>query len=126
MNAISNEKNNHLTVAEKYYEYMLNNNFDAMTECLHPDVIFISPLDEMTGREAIVSAAKKFTQILENIEIRFKLSNGNQIMLVYDFILPDPINRLRSAGLMEFKNGQISKIELFYDGRPFDKDNIRN
>ncbi len=40
-------------------------------------------------------------------------------MLAYDFMFPAPIGTLRSAVLMDFSNQLISKIELFYDARPF-------
>jgi hypothetical protein len=36
-------------------------------------------------------------------------------------LAPDPIGKLRAAVLMEFTDQLISKIELFYDGRPFEK-----
>ena len=41
-------------------------------------------------------------------------------MFAYDFMFPEPIGKLRAAVLMEFKDQLISKIELFYDGRPFE------
>ena len=121
MNTSYNDKNSHLDIAEKYYAHMLNKNFDNMAECLHPDVIFIGPLAKMSGKEAVVSAAKNLSQILKSIEIRSKFSSGNQIMLAYDFMFPAPIEKLRAAVLMDYKNDQISKIELFYDGRPFEQ-----
>jgi hypothetical protein len=42
-------------------------------------------------------------------------------MLAYDFMFPDPIGELRAAVLMSFTDHLISKIELFYDGRPFEE-----
>ncbi len=42
-------------------------------------------------------------------------------MFEYDLMFPDPIVKLRAAVLMEFMDQLISKIELFYDGRPFEK-----
>lgn len=42
-------------------------------------------------------------------------------MLASDFMFHEPIGKLRAAVLMEFTNQLISKIELFYDGRPFEE-----
>ena len=46
--------------------------------------------------------------------------------MAYDFIFPEPIGKLRASVLMDFKDQLINKIELFYDGRPFEteKDKI--
>lgn len=121
MSTINYENDRHLGIATKYYHEMLQKNFDAMADCLHPDVIFIGPLAEMSGKAAVVSAAKNLSQILNDIQIRAKFSFGNQIMFAYDFMFPTPIGKLRAAVLMEFTNQLISKIELFYDGRPFEE-----
>lgn len=121
MNTINYECDNNLIIATNYYHEMLRQNFDAMASYLHPDVIFIGPLAEMSGKTAVVSAAKNLSQILGDIKIRAKFASGNQIMFAYDFMFPEPIGKLRASVLMEFTNQLISKIELFYDGRPFEE-----
>ncbi len=104
-----------------YYHAMLQKDFDTMASRLHPDVHFIGPLAEMHGKESVVLAAKNLSQILSNIQIRSRFTADNQIMFAYDFMFPEPIGKLRAAVLMEFTNQLISKIELFYDGRPFEE-----
>lgn len=121
MNTITSEHDRNLAVAETYYHMMLQKNFTAMEECLHPDIQFIGPLSEMSGRESVVASAKNLSQILGDIKIRSKFAHQNQIMFAYDFMFPNPIGKLRAAVLMEFTDQLISKIELFYDGRPFEK-----
>jgi hypothetical protein len=121
MNTIHSESPNHLNVAENYYHAMLQKDFDTMASCLHQDVHFIGPLAEMRGKEPVVSAAKALSQILSDIHIRSRFASGNQIMFAYDFMFPEPIGKLRAAVLMEFTNQLISKVELFYDGRPFEE-----
>lgn len=119
MNTNTYVNSDNLTIAETYYNQMLQGNFVAMEKCLHPDVLFIGPLAKMNGKDAVISAAKNLCQILSDIKIRSKFVSGNQIMFAYDFIFPKPIGKLRAAVLMEFTDQLISKIELFYDGRPF-------
>ena len=121
MNTMKCESDRHLTVATNYYHAMLEKNFDAMESYLHPDILFIGPLAEMSGKMAVVSAAKNLSQILSDIKIRSKFASGHQIMFAYDFMFPAPIGKLRAAVLMEFTNNLISKIELFYDDRPFEE-----
>ena len=120
MNTTTYENDGNLAIAEAYYNHMLKKNFDAMEQCLHPDVHFISPLAEMSGRGDVAKSARNLSNILASIEIRAKFSSGNQIMFAYDFMFPQPIGKLRSAVLMEFKDNLISKIELFFDGSLFE------
>ncbi len=120
MNTTHSESDNNLKVAVSYYSSLLKKDFDTMSSYLHENVLFIGPLAEMQGRDAVVLAAKNLSQILGDIKIRSKFAHQNQIMLAYDFMFPQAFGKLRAAVLMEFTNQLISKIELFYDGRPFE------
>lgn len=108
-----------LSLAESYYNAMLAKDFDKMANYLHNNVQFIGPLAEMQGKEQIVTAAKNFGGILQDIQIRSRFASHDQIMLAYDMVVPAPIGKFRAAVLMEFTDGFISKIELFYDASPF-------
>ena len=108
-----------LSLAENYYNAMLAKDFDKMANYLHNNVQFIGPLAEMQGKEQIVTAAKNFGGILQDIQIRSRFAAGDQIMLAYDMVVPAPIGKFRAAVLMEFTDRLISKIELFYDASPF-------
>lgn len=121
MNTTSSENEKNLTIAIKYYNAMLMKDFDIMENYLHDHVYFISPLAILHGKEKVVLAAQNLCKILDKIEIRSKFACDNKIMLAYDFIFPAPIGLLRAAVLMEFTKQLISKIELFYDGRPFEE-----
>lgn len=108
-----------LSLAESYYNAMLAKDFDKMANYLHNNAQFIGPLAEMHGKEPIVTAAKNFGGILQNIQIRSRFAAGDQIMFAYDIVVPAPIGKFRAAWLMEFTDRLISKIELFYDASPF-------
>jgi len=121
MNTTNSECDNSLKSAENYYNAMLAKDFDKMTSYLHNEVHFIGPLAEMHGKDAVVSAAKNFSEILQDIQIRSQFSSDNQIMFAYDMVVPVPIGKFRAAVLMEFTDRLISKIELFYDASPFEE-----
>jgi hypothetical protein len=121
MNTSIFESGDNLAIAESYYKAMLAKDFDKMASYLHDNVHFIGPLAEMHGKDAVVSAAKNFGGILQDIQIRSRFSAGNQIMFAYNMVVPAPIGKFRAAMLMEFTNQLISKIELFYDGRLFEE-----
>ncbi len=121
MNTTNSESDNNLKVAENYYNSMLAKDFDKMAGYLHNDVHFIGPLAEMHGKDAVVTAAKNFGGILQDIQIRSRFADGDQIMFAYDMVVPAPIGKFRAAVLMEFTDRLISKIELFYDASPFEE-----
>lgn len=121
MNTIHSENEKNLTTAINYYSAMCKKDFDTMINYLHDDVHFISPLGELRGKDAVSFAAKNFAGMLQDMQIKSQFANGNQIMLTYDVILHEPIGKFRSATLMEFTDQLISKIELFYDARPFEQ-----
>lgn len=108
-----------LNLAENYYNAMLAKDFDKMANYLHNNVHFIGPLAEMHGKDAVVTAAKNFGGILQDIQIRSRFASHDQIMFAYDMVVPAPIGKFRAAVLMEFTDRLISKIELFYDASPF-------
>jgi hypothetical protein len=48
------------------------------------------------------------------------LVSGEQVLFTYDFICVDPIGICRTAELITIKAGQIGRVELFFDARPFE------
>ena len=113
------ENQTHLERAESYYRAIIAKDFDKMAGYLHDDVHFIGPLAEMRGKNSVFTAEKHFAETLQDIQIRSKFSSGNQIMFAYDRVAPECIGKSRVAVLMEFTDGLISTIELFYDARSF-------
>lgn len=112
---------NNLALAEAYYTAMKENNGAGMEKCLHSHVQFSSPLAQLSGKEAVLEAAKNFAAICENLKIRAKFGSEDQAMLVFDVGFPAPIGKFPTASLINFQEGLISKIELFYDARPLEK-----
>ena len=115
-----------LKAALSYYNAMLVKDFDTMASYLSYDICLSSPLAEINGKEAVLTAAKNFGWMLKAIHIRSKFSDNDQVMLAYDMIVPEPIGKFRAAALMDFENNKITRIELFYDARAFEvkKDDI--
>ena len=108
-------------VIEEYYKAMGERNFEKLEKMLSPDVQFIGPLAKMQGKEAVIEATKKFSSVFKSLNVRAKFGSQTQAMAVYDLDCPEPIGIFSSSALMTFENGLITKIELFYDARPFDK-----
>jgi len=109
---------NNLAIVEAYYKAMDEKNSEDLGKYLHPDVQFIGPLAKMTGKEAVLEAAKHLCALLKKITIRARFEAGHDVMLAYDFEFQDPIGKLPAAVLMKVEEALISRIELFYDPRP--------
>lgn len=100
-----------------YYTALGEKNLEAVKECLHPDIQFSDPQEKVIGREAVLAAAKGFTGIFKTLTIKAKFGSENQAMIVYEVEIPGLSKNLKSASLLSFQDGLISKIELFYDSR---------
>ncbi len=110
-----------INIALNYYKAMHNKDAQELDKYLHPQVEFLGPIAKLAGKEAVLEAAKRFMSLLNNVTVRAKFASGNQVMLVYDTAFPDPIGNVSAACLMNFTEGLIARIELFFDTRPFDK-----
>lgn len=108
-----------LKKAISYYTSMRDKKFDEMASCVHSDIHFIGPLSIMEGKDSVVEAAKNFSMFFKNLTISEKFYEGDKVMLALEFDCPEPIGVFRGASLLSFNENLISRIELFYDARPF-------
>jgi hypothetical protein len=111
------EKNE--TSAVAYYEAMTDKDLPGMARHLHPAVRLATPMEELTGKEAVLEAAKRLLNLIESIKVRAKFGSEDQAMLSYDMVFAEPIGVCRAAALMTFKDGLIVRNEVFYDASPF-------
>ncbi len=113
------EKN--VASAVAYYEAMNNKDLSAMEKYLHSEVRFISPMADVTGKEAVLNPVKHLLALFNRLTIRAQFGSGDQVMLAYDINFPAPIGISRSAVLLTFKEELIIRYELFFDTKPFEK-----
>ncbi len=110
------EKN--VTSAVAYYQAMNDKNLVVIEKFLHPDVRFLGPLADITGKNAYLESLKRFFLLsFKKLTIRAQFGHGDQAMLAFDLDCPDPIGILRTAVLMTFRDGLIARIEAFFDPR---------
>lgn len=106
-------------IAIAYYTAMKEKNIDEIAKYLHHDVQFTSPLAKKTGKDAVIEAVKGFMAFFKALAIRTAFNSSDQAMVVYDVVFPDPIGCVPSAALIDYDNGLITRIELFFDARSF-------
>jgi ketosteroid isomerase-like protein len=112
---------NILASAEAYLRAWDSKDLAEISKYLHPDVRFIGPMAEVTGKEPVLVSSKRMFPLMQNLKVRATFRSGDQVMAAYDFICGEPIGTCRTAELMTFQDGLIARIELFFDARPFEK-----
>ncbi len=116
---MSNNQTN-LSIAEAYYRALGEKNTDVAEKFLHDNIQCAGPLVKIAGKENVLEANKKFISLFKTLKIRSSFTSGDQAMIVYDLGVPAPIGIFSAAALLTFKDNLVSKIELFYDARPFE------
>lgn len=110
-----------VTVAEAYYQAMNEKNFSKLEKFLHPEIHFLTPLGEVKGKEPFLQSIKNFCKEIHGVTVRAAFGGKDQAMIAYNAHFPDPIGTFPAAALMTVKEGLITRLELFYDGRPVEK-----
>jgi len=78
-------------------------------------------MEDLTGKDAVVAAAKKLLNFIQSIEVQAKFESETQAMLAYNMHFAEPIGACRAAALITFKDGLIVRNELYFDASPFKK-----
>ena len=112
---------NNSVLAETFYKAMAEKNIKLMEKYLHPDVQLITPMANLQGKEAYLDAVANFTAFFKTLSIRATFGDRDQAVVVYDLDCPEPIGKMPGVALMTFKNGLITRNELFHDTSPFAK-----
>ena len=110
-----------ITIAQAYYTAMSEKNIVDLEKYLDSNVLFVAPLATVTGKEAFVDTLKRFVTFFTTLMIRTVFGSHNQAMVVYTLDFPESIGKVETAAMLNIENGLITKIELFYDARPFEK-----
>lgn len=103
------------SIGVAYYTALGQKDLEEVKKYLHPDIQFTDPQEKVVGREAVLKAAKGFSNIFKALTIRSQFGSPDQAMIVYDVEIPGLAHKLHAASLLSFQDGLISKIELFYD-----------
>jgi hypothetical protein len=110
---------NHVALAEQYYKLVGEKNAEGIKKLLHPEVELYSPLATLKGKEAVFEATSNFMNMMESLAIRAKFGAEHQAMIVYDTDIPGIAKGFPGASLLNFRDGLIVRIQLFYDGSRF-------
>lgn len=108
-------------IAQTFYRAFGEKDLEVVAKYLHPEVCLVTPLSKLQGKENYLQAAVGFMDFFDGLTIRAALGEGDQAVIVYDLMCPDPIGTVPAAALMTFKDGLLIKNELFHDTSPWAK-----
>jgi hypothetical protein len=108
-------------IAKAFYTSMSEKNVVGLEQYLHDDIEFIAPLAKTYGKEAYIENAKKFMGFFSSLAIRTVCDSNHEATVVYDLNFPESIGSVPTVALMNLNDGLITRIELFYDARPFER-----
>lgn len=108
-------KTNYEAIAEEYYTLIGEKNTEGIKKYLHPDVEWIGPMATLKGKEAVLQATNNFVNAIRSLKVCAKFGAENQAMIVHESDIPGVAKDFRGAALINFRDGLISRIELFYD-----------
>jgi len=110
-----------LEIAQAFYTDMSKKNAMDLEKYLHDDIEFTAPLAQTHGKQAYLENVKRFAGFFNSLSIRTICSSDDAATVVYDVNFAEPIGNVPTVALINFNAGLITRIELFYDARPFDK-----
>ena len=108
-------------IAEAYLQAWQRKDEAGIATFVHPQVEFVGPIAQTKGRDAFLAGAQRMFPLLKEIKIHTMFFSGDQVLFTYDFICVEPVGICRTAELITIKDGQIGRVELFFDPRPFEK-----
>jgi ketosteroid isomerase-like protein len=103
-----------------YLDAWSRKDLEGVAACIHPDVHFKAPMQELKGRDAYVEATRRVFTLLDRVDVRATFVSGERAVLIYDFVCRQPIGVSSTAEMVRFQNGLIRDTELFFDARPFE------
>jgi hypothetical protein len=113
--------NANIAIAEAYYTAMGSKDISSIEKYADENIQFIGPFAEFQGKQQYTEITKNFMAEIESLKIRTIVGSGDQATVIYDIYFPNPIGRIRGAALMDFNEGKVIKVELFYDTRPVER-----
>jgi hypothetical protein len=108
-------------IARAYYTAMAEKNIVELEKYLDEDVVFTAPLASIVGKQLFLERVQEFFDYSATLTIRVVFGLQDQGMVVFSLDYPQPIGIVEAAALLNIQNGLITRIELFYDGRLFEK-----
>jgi hypothetical protein len=106
-------------IAIAYIEAVGRHDLEHVAALLHPDVRFESPARHLTGAAEYIAALRKLAPIIARNEIKFTISEGNDVCIVYDFITDTSVGAVPSVECLTIEEGLVRTVRLIFHSQPW-------
>jgi hypothetical protein len=108
-----------LATAVAYYQGLQAKDISGIARLVHPEIELVGPIANARGKEAFLKSIERLAGAVKAVTVRATCGSGDEVMTAYDLDFGEPVGVCRTAALMNFREGFISRLELFFDTKPF-------
>ena len=99
----------------EYIQAVGEHRLEDLPPMLDPDVEFIVGDTTLHGTAAFVGAFQRLTPIILRNEIRRVFVDGDEAIVIYDFVTDTPVGAVVSVEHIKFKSGRIASVLLVFE-----------
>src|SRR3984893_11624838 len=98
-----------------YIDAVGSHRLEDLPAMLEPDVEFIVGDTTLRGPEAFVGAFERLDPIILRNDIRKVFVDGDEAIVIYDFVTDTPAGAVISVEHIKFRNGRIASVLLVFE-----------
>jgi ketosteroid isomerase-like protein len=102
-------------IANTYYDAWINRRGDMSQVPLADDLVFLGPVASFDSAEGYRAMAREAGAAVTSFRVRRQFSDGDLVCSVVDWTMAPVEGTLSAAEVLEIRDGQIVRGELFYD-----------
>lgn len=98
-----------------YIKAVGEHRLEALPPMLDPEVEFIVGDTVLRGTEAFVGAFERLSPIILRNDIRKVFVDGDEAIVIYDFVTDTPAGAVLSVEHIKFRGGRIASVLLVFE-----------
>ena len=112
-------KNDPKTLALAYLDAVSRKDLSRAQELLMPNLEFTGPSGSRSSAQSFIDALKRLAAIHVRNDVKKVFVDGNEACVIYDFVTDTPSGSLPTIEWLQFEEGRIRSINLYYDRVPW-------
>ena len=100
----------------RYVQAVSDKRFDLLPAMLHPEAVFGGPGVKVAhGVNEYIAGFERLAPILLRNDIRHVLVDGDEAVVIYDFVTDTPAGAVPTVEWLKLEDGRIRAAELIFD-----------
>jgi hypothetical protein len=106
-------------IVSNYQQALGKGDFAAARKLLHDNLSFHGPIETFSSPEPYLESPKKLHHIIQRIDVKKTLADGNDVCVLYDMVTNTPAGTAFICEWYQVKGEKIADIRVVFDARPF-------